>query len=96
LTPTQDGGLTVEEGLPMYGNIHISLTTEGDTSKASGLAVDRFPVADADGNLDHTRTFTFATSLGVDGIPVGATDAAICGMVMPLGGVETGRGTAPA
>jgi hypothetical protein len=53
-------------------------------------------VADADGNLDHTRTFTFATSLGVDGIPVGATDAAICGMVMPLGGVETGRGTAPA
>src|SRR4051812_17044824 len=36
-----DGYLTVEEGLPLYGNIHISLTTEGDTTPASGLAVDR-------------------------------------------------------
>lgn len=51
-----DGFISVEEGLPMYGNIHVSLTTKGDTSMDSALAVDRMPVADADGNLDYERT----------------------------------------
>jgi hypothetical protein len=51
-----DGYITVEEGLPMYGNIYISLTTKGDTSGKSGLAVDRMPVADKNGDLDYTRT----------------------------------------
>jgi hypothetical protein len=51
-----DGFISVEEGLPMYGGIHISLTTKGDTSMDSALAVDRMPVADADGNLDYERT----------------------------------------
>lgn len=52
-----DNGFTsVEEGLPMYGNIDISLTTKGDTSPKSGLAVDRMPVANDQGVLDYTRT----------------------------------------
>ena len=55
-----DGFLTVEEGLPDYGNIHISLTTKGDTSPKSGLAVDRMPVADADGNVSYERTLSAA------------------------------------
>lgn len=54
----RDGFLTVEEGLPKYGGIHISLTTKGDTSAKSGLAVDRFPVADAEGMLDYSRTLS--------------------------------------
>jgi hypothetical protein len=137
-----NGFVSTEEGLPKYGDIHISLTTTGDTTKASGLAVDRMPMADAVGNLSYTRTIpaadlpagtiahlkdlhvvqhgidvndngrydmeglgesTFATSLGVDGIPEEATDPATCGMVtgaaagsMPAGGVDTGDGsTAP-
>jgi hypothetical protein len=51
-----DGFITVEEGLPMYGNINISLTTKGDTSPKSGLAVDRMPVASASGVVDYSRT----------------------------------------
>lgn len=35
---------TTTEGAPAYGEIVVSLTTTGDTSPASGLAVDRFAV----------------------------------------------------
>jgi len=40
-----DFRLNVAEGLPDYGPIAKSLTTRGDTSPASALAVDRFPTA---------------------------------------------------
>ncbi|MFD5097533.1 hypothetical protein [Streptomyces albidochromogenes] len=53
-----DGVVTTTEGLPAYGNINISLTTNGDTSKASGLVVDRMPVADNNGDLSYSRTIT--------------------------------------
>ncbi|MFI6346339.1 hypothetical protein [Streptomyces sp. NPDC050560] len=53
-----DGIVTTAEGIPMYGDINISLTTKGDTSKDSGLAVDRMPVADKDGKLSYSRTLT--------------------------------------
>ncbi|WP_432148937.1 CHRD domain-containing protein [Streptomyces sp. bgisy029] len=53
-----DGIVTTAEGLPTYGDINISLTTKGDTSKESGLAVDRMPVADKDGKLTYSRTIT--------------------------------------
>jgi hypothetical protein len=52
-----DGLIDVVEGLPDYGPVNISLTTSGDTSAASGLAVDRFPVADEDGDLFYVRSF---------------------------------------
>ena len=55
-----NGFISIEEGFPDYGDIHISLTTEGDTTKASGLAVDRMPMADAQGNLSYKRTLTAA------------------------------------
>ncbi|MDG9717236.1 hypothetical protein [Streptomyces sp. DH24] len=38
--------LNTTDGAPFYGGIGTSLTTTGDTSPASGLAVDRFPVGD--------------------------------------------------
>jgi hypothetical protein len=52
-----DGIIDTTEGLPDYGPITISLTTRGDTSAASGLAVNRFPVANKKGELDYERTF---------------------------------------
>ena len=45
------------EGLPSYGPIAVSLTTRGDTSPDSALAVSRFPVANADGDLSYSRRF---------------------------------------
>ena len=51
-----DGVVNVAEGVPSYGAITVSLTTEGDTSPKSGLAVDRMPVADEEGNLEYERT----------------------------------------
>ena len=47
-----DGVVDVAEGLPSYGGIQVSLTTSGDSSADSGLAVDRFPV----GNESYSRT----------------------------------------
>lgn len=53
-----DGVVSTTEGQPVIGPILVSLTTTGDTSPNSGLAVDRMPVADANGNLSYSRTFT--------------------------------------
>ena len=55
-----NGFVSTEEGMPQYGDIFVSLTTAGDTSKASGLAVDRMPMADAKGNLTYERTIAAA------------------------------------
>jgi hypothetical protein len=49
-----DGFLSVVEGVPAYGPVTVALTTEGDTSPDSALAVDRFPTS---GTLDYERTF---------------------------------------
>ena len=51
-----NGYVSTEEGMPIYGDIFISLTTKGDVSPASGLAIDRMPMADARGNLRYDRT----------------------------------------
>lgn len=52
-----DGLLTNEEAMGEYGDIYLSLTTRGDASADSALAVDRMPVADDQGRLDYRRTF---------------------------------------
>ena len=57
-----NGRLTTTEGLPAYGPIVLSLTTSGDTSPASALAVDRFP---ASGGFDYERNGHFPTDDGV-------------------------------
>lgn len=59
-----DGQVTTEEGLPTYGDIIISLTTQGDTSPKSGLAVDRMPVADEKGRLTYRRTIPLPNGAG--------------------------------
>ena len=41
----RDFRLNVVEGVPRYGPVAVSLTTKGDTSPKSALAVDRFKTA---------------------------------------------------
>ncbi len=53
-----DFRVNVAEGLPAYGGIKKSLTTSGDTSPASALAVDRFPTAPR-GDIHYDRAITF-------------------------------------
>jgi hypothetical protein len=53
-----DNLITTAEGLPSYGPIQVSLTTKGDTSPKSALAVDRFPVANAKGTVEYERTLS--------------------------------------
>ncbi|TFV51646.1 hypothetical protein [Blastococcus sp. TF02A-35] len=52
----KDGFVSVTEAAKYYGAIGTSLTTTGDTSPDSGLAVDRFPTAEG-GTLTYERTF---------------------------------------
>ncbi|MET3719269.1 hypothetical protein [Arthrobacter sp. UYEF21] len=64
-----DGRLNTVEGIPAYGPVVVSLTTTGDTTPASLLAVDRFPVA-KDGSYDYKRKnikFTDVAGTGDDG-----------------------------
>jgi hypothetical protein len=54
---TDDGLISVMEGSTSYGPILLALTTSGDASPSSALAVDRFPVASADGSYTYRRVF---------------------------------------
>ncbi len=55
-----DGVVTVVDGAPFYGGILTSLTSTGDVSAASALALDRYAVADSNGYLYYQRTLTNA------------------------------------
>ena len=50
-----DGLIETVEGLSDYGGIQTSLTTSGDTSPSSGLALDRFASANVFGTLRYER-----------------------------------------
>ena len=63
-----DGLLTNEEASGEYGNVFMALTTQGDTSPESGLAVDRMPAADESGHLAYERTFS------ADELPTGLVE----------------------
>lgn len=47
-----DGFISVAEGAADYGGVLVSLTTEGDTTADSALAVERFP---AGTSIDYSR-----------------------------------------
>src|SRR5215210_5766271 len=59
----RDNLITTAEGLPSYGPIRVSLTTRGDISPASALAVNRFPVATSVGFMGYNRTFSVPDSV---------------------------------
>ena len=61
-----DGFVSTTEAQPFVGDIGVSLTTEGDTSPDSGLAVDRMPVADESGTIDYQRTFAVPEGVSLD------------------------------
>ncbi|MFH8634608.1 hypothetical protein ACH4CC_32815 [Streptomyces lydicus] len=58
-----DGVIDNTEATVHYGNINISLTTSGSTDAKSGLAVDRMPVADAQGKVSYERTLTVSQAV---------------------------------
>lgn len=61
-----DGVVSVTEGHPFYGGVAASLTTRGDTSASSALAVDRFPTAPQRTVLYHRKiTVTAATAIAI-------------------------------
>ena len=55
-----DFRLSTTEGVPAYGPIKKSLTTKGDTSPASALAVTRFPTAPK-GAIHYDRRINFSS-----------------------------------
>ena len=55
-----DHQLTTTDGAAAYGPVRTSLTTSGDTSAKSVLAVDRYPVA-PDGRVRYERKIRFAS-----------------------------------
>ena len=75
-----DGRINTVEGVPAYGPVVVSLTTTGDTTPASLLAVNRFPVAQ-DGKYDYSRDnieFTDVAGTGYDGGGFGARPWQFC------------------
>ncbi len=50
-----DGLINTLEAAPDYGSVQVSLTTRGDATPASALAVDRFPVANQLDTLLYAR-----------------------------------------
>ena len=62
--------VNVADGVPYYGPIAVSLTTTGDTSPASGLALDRMP-ASLDGILSYQRSGITTSQEVADAIRAG-------------------------
>lgn len=60
----EDGLISAGEGGPFYGPILVSFTATGDTSPASAGALDRFPVADSEGEFEYERTFGIPADVG--------------------------------
>jgi hypothetical protein len=58
-----DGLIETVEGVPDYGPVQVSLTTRGDTSERSVLALDRFPIASGKGRLTYKRSFSIPTAV---------------------------------
>ena len=61
-----DGLIETVEGLSDYGGIQVSLTQNGDTSAASGLALDRFASANTFGVLRYERTILIPREIARD------------------------------
>lgn len=66
------------EGKPFYGNVQISLTTTGDSSPTSGLAVNRFPAGDASGAYSYERTINL-TNEQIENVKAGDVEIVVHG-----------------
>ena len=63
-----DGRVNTVEGIPAYGPVVVSLNTTGDTSPASFLDVDRFPVS-KNGKYNYSRSNIPFTAVDGTGYP---------------------------
>ncbi len=81
-----DHRINVAEGVPDYGPILKSLTTSGDTSPKSGLAVDRFPTTPK-GVENYERVINFAPGAVLRAIKSGK------GVIVIHGVDHNGNGT---
>ena len=70
----KDGIISATEAEPFTGPAKISLTTEGDTSMNSMLALERFPIADANGRITYQRTFTVPAGVDVSSLENGVVE----------------------
>lgn len=61
-----NGLIDTPEGVPSYGGIKLSLTTTGDSSPDSALAVPRFPVADDGSILIYDRVLTVSDEVAAN------------------------------
>jgi hypothetical protein len=77
-----DGTISTTEGHEAYGMIGTSLTTTGDTSPASGLAIDRFPTTPRGVEVYH-RTITVTADVAAN---IRAGNA-----VLVIHGIDTNR-----
>ncbi len=58
-----DGLINTIEGVPAYGLVKVSLTTEGDSSPDSALAIDRFP---SGSTYSYTQTIELPEDIAGD------------------------------
>lgn len=65
-----DGTINTTDGAPAYGPIVVSLTKTGDTSPASGLAVERFDSA-AGGKISYERGSIKVSQTVADAVSAG-------------------------
>jgi hypothetical protein len=66
-----NGIIQTLEGAPAYGPVQVSLTTEGDVSPESGLAVDRFPTGESNGDVHYERTFELPENMSAQDLEDG-------------------------
>lgn len=71
-----DGIVSTVEGQPSYGGIKLSLTTKGDSSPESGLAVERMPVG---AEYTYERTVPVSDSV-VQGLSDGHASVVVHGI----------------
>ena len=74
-----NGHLNTSEGAASYGPIVVSLTKTGDTSPASGLAIDRFDTA-AGGKISYERGSIKVSQTVADAISAGKAVVVIHGV----------------
>ncbi|SOC56077.1 CHRD domain-containing protein [Ornithinimicrobium cerasi] len=72
-----DGFISTSDGAPSYGGIAVSLTTEGDTSPDSGLAIDRFGVGD---DVSYSRAGIEVDQATADAIMAGRAVVVVHGV----------------
>ena len=60
------GFIDTVDGLPDYGPVVVTFSTEGDTSAGAAFNLGTAVVADSSGQIDYTRTFRIPKDVAKD------------------------------